>query len=68
MNENIKAIIRGRLTEGVWSKRYKQTCLVHDPEGISPTVTTFGGGGYGDKDNRGNKKWRITATRCSTSS
>lgn len=39
-----KCKVAGNLTGGVWDKMYEQSKRVYDPEGISPTVHTCGGG------------------------
>ena len=51
----------GSLTDGKWEKMYEQSRRVYDPEGLSPTLHTCGGGNQEIKvavmDN--NKKRRI---------
>lgn len=39
-----KCKVAGNLTGGVWDKMHEQSKRVYDPEGISPTVHTCGGG------------------------
>ena len=34
----------GSLTGGKWEKMYEQSRRVYDPEGLSPTLHTCGGG------------------------
>ena len=34
----------GSLTGGRWDKMYEQSRRVYDPEGLSPTIHTCGGG------------------------
>lgn len=38
----------GMLTDEKWSTKIDYMRRVYDPQGISPTVATVTGGGYGD--------------------
>lgn len=40
----MKCIEYGRLVGGRWDKMYEQSRRVYDPEGLSPTLHTCGGG------------------------
>lgn len=59
----------GSLTGGKWEKMYEQSRRVYDPEGLSPTLHTCGGGNQEIKvavmdDNKKRRIRKLTPLEC----
>lgn len=59
----------GSLTGGKWKKMYEQSRRVYDPEGLSPTLHTCGGGNQEIKvavmdDNKKRRIRKLTPLEC----
>lgn len=44
MNEDVKTIVEGMLSDGKWQKMHEQSRRVYSIDGIAPTLHTCGGG------------------------